>query len=106
MEAICEHFQYVSEQIHIISSHEKIHDLLVGTQVVKGDAEQVQTEITELAQIVLNRPNDALHNGVEFVLGHTVELLEVVFNKRFDEVEECLTDIWVAVKIHSNHCQC
>ena len=52
---------------------------------------------------MLERPDYAVQTCIELISRHIVELFEVIFDDSFEELEECLPDLWIRAEVNGDH---
>jgi len=103
VEAVGEDFEHVSEEVDVVAAVEDIHNVDGAGEVLECVVEQVKTEIAEGAELVLDRPHHTVHDGVKLVLGHVVQLLEVVLDDGLKEREEVGAMLREGVEVGGDH---
>lgn len=105
VKAVGEDFENIAHQTQIVPLVEDVDDVWVAREVLEGVEEQVKTEVAKGAEFVLDAPDDAVHDGVELVLGHVVQLLEVMLDDGLEQRKEVRAVFREAVEVRGYHRQ-
>ena len=88
MEAVSHDVEDVSEHTHVVARVELVADSGVFVDVGKYLFEQVQAEVGVGAELVPQRPDHAVQDGVEVVLLQGEQRPEVELDERLQKAEE------------------
>lgn len=102
MVPISHNVQNVGDQADVIFGVENIDGGRVSVDVVQDVFDQLKTQVTVVAELVAEGPDDTVEDGLEPLLRERVEGVEVELDEGFQKGEEVGSDFGVGVEVRGD----